>query len=259
MRLFDVQPQPVVLLRAVREDDRLQHRAVRGRPQQHAIQQTDIPQCQVGGRHSQLSGGKQPARPFFRRTARGSQALPGIADRIRGGQRVRVIFGDMLHLQRREDLLPQQAHQRLPRHLLDDGASHHIPGVGILPLAPRREVQWPPGPLAQDGRHGRGPQHRRRHKILGPIVADAGGVIEKLPDRDLGGFAEVRKPLPNRILQRHFSLLDEEQHGRRGELLRDRSDRVPGSGGGGQRWTELRPAIRLRVSHHTILYHRDGG
>jgi hypothetical protein len=151
--LLDIQSQAIILLRSIPEYHWLEHSRIGRWLQEGAIHQADIPKRERAGSHGQLAGAKQPARAFFLSVACGSQPRPGVGHGISCRQGVSVILGDMLHLQRPEDVLLEEVHQLLSRDFLDNRGRDDVTGIGILPLAPRREIERAAGPLLDDRLH----------------------------------------------------------------------------------------------------------
>src|SRR3954451_16150730 len=57
------------------------------------------------------------------------------------------------------------------------------------------------------------------------VLRQTGRVDQQLLDRDLYAvIGEARKELRDRIIERKLAAIDQQQHGRRGELLRDARD-----------------------------------
>ncbi len=170
-----------------------------------------------------------------------------------------VVLGDMIHVQRGKDLLLQELQQWLPGHLLDNGRRQNVPGIGVLPVGAGLEVERPAGPLIENGFDRSGMQHLRGHKILRPEITQSRSVGQHLAHGHFGRIAQVGKPLSRRVVEGQFTLLDQQQHGRRGELFRHRVDGVTRGGCGGGRGCESCLAVGMRVGNYAILYHRDGG
>ena len=114
---------------------------VRSRLQQRLIDDRDVPQRQVVGGHRQLAGAEQPSRRLLRRRRNGPSPLRNSGCASFGPSGPRSKSADRRHLQRREDALLQELHERHAGHALDDRRRDHVVGVAVLPLGARREIE----------------------------------------------------------------------------------------------------------------------
>ena len=121
-----------------------------------------------------------------------------------------VVEPRVLHAERLEDVLVGKHSQRLPAHTSDDHTQQHITRIAVRILRARFEadVLLPREDLQDElfvviavgGKSGESDQW--------PIVADAAGVVQQMPDRDrVGVLGYLRYVFADVIVERQFSLL----------------------------------------------------
>ncbi len=248
----DEHAQPVVGADPAVEPDLGFHRLVRRRLQQALLDHCDIPLGQIARRHCQLAGREEPALPFLGRGMEWAQREAHVAGGVGLGEPAEVDVHGARHVERLEDVLLDELHERCAAHLLDDGAGDDEVGVAVLPLAAGREVERLLGPPIHNGLRGDRLEHERRHVVLGPVVLVAGGVRQQLADGDFVGPGEIGEVLGHLVVERELPLLLEQQHRRGGELLADRADAVAHLGGGGGLRLQLGVAVGLGVDQPAV-------
>ncbi len=177
---------------------------------------------------------------------------------MRGGIRLghpEIGIDCAFHVQRLEHALGKEAHKRLARHLLDDQAGGDIAGVGILPLAARREIERRLGPAIEDLHRLHRLSHRREAVVLRPEVTIARCVAQELADRHLVGVGQPGEIVADRVVERKLALVRQHQDRSRGELLGDRRDRV--ARGDGRRLAGRLRAIGVGIDDAPVLHDRD--
>ena len=132
--------------------------------------------------------------------------------------------------ERLEDALLEFLAERVPGHLFDDEPERDVVGVGVGPLASRREEQGPGGGEPQ--RVDR-PDRRRWLGLVHPggvvgVIGQAGAVLEKLTDGDrASGRYDAGQVAAHGIIQADSLLIDELEHQRGRERLRYAPDPEP--------------------------------
>jgi hypothetical protein len=165
----------------------------------------------------------------------------------------------VLHAERLEDPVLDEAAVRVVAHLLEDRTEQDVVRVAVRLLRSRLELQ------AVALEHGDQPfelqvlAHVRRPQLV-HVLRDAGRVREQVLDRDLLPLRRVvGQELGDVVAQRQLALLLQHHDRHGGELLGERGDAEHHLGPDRQVELQVGHAVAFPEEHLSVLHHDDRG